>query len=705
MKKYINLENVGILDLLYILTKKYNTKPALQINEEGKLRAVSYDDLRERAVGVSTFLIEKQIPKGAHIAILSENRPEWAIAFFGIISAACVTVPLDAKLSLKEMLFILNDSKAECIFVSGDFLKIICESKNELPLIKYIVCFTKTGIQDVFFLNDLKRKDDVEGNRPQDVSPEDSVIIVYTSGTTGVAKGVELSYKNLLFEVMSIYNLIQFTTDDSFVSLLPLNHTLEITGGLVAPLYGGATVTYCDSLKPQRIISLMNEVRATGMICVPLILKMFYGGIIKEVGKQTKFKQKVFYALFGMSRGLLKFNIRIGRIVFKDIYKKFGKNFKCFVSGGAPLDVALEKDFNALGFTVLQGYGLTETSPVISVNTFKRRRYGSVGRPLSGVIVKILKASESVLDGEIVVKGPNVMKGYYNNPVKTAEVLRDNWFYTGDIGYLDEGGFLFISGRLKNLIVLGGGKKIFPEEVEQVISESPFIKEICVLGRQAVKGIRAGSEEVYAVIVPNLDKFSENDRENKEEIKNKISSELARLEENLAEYKRISDFSLYFDELPKTSTKKIKRKDVLGLIEKLEGENKLEAKGKFLESMEFKDDDLTRSLRVLISREAGVASDKISPNSYLYQDLGVDSLRKVELLCAVEKELAIHIPENMAYEIRTFADLAKFAAEYKEGRKDIEFDVEGEVKKIDKKTKAFYPYRLFAAFLMKIFFK
>lgn len=703
MKKHVNLENVGILDLLYILTKKYNSRPALRIKEKGAMQVVSYDDLRERSVGVSTFLIDRQIPKGAHIAILSENRPEWAIAFFGIVSAACVTVPVDAKLSLREMLFIINDSQSQCVFVSGDFLETVYTHKNEIPLVKYIVCFSESQLEGVIYLNDLKRKEDLPGNRPADVKPQDTMIIVYTSGTTGVAKGVELSYKNLLFEVMSLYNLVKFTTDDSFVSILPLNHTLEITGGLIAPLYGGATVTYCDTLKPHNIISLMNEVKATGMICVPLILKMFYGGIIKEVEKQDNFKKKVFYGLLGLSRFMLRFNVAIGRIVFKNIYKKFGKNFKCFVSGGAPLDIALEKDFNALGFTILQGYGLTETSPVISVNTFKKKRYGSVGRPLDGVTIKILKASESVLDGEIIVKGPNVMKGYFNNPVKTEEVLRDGWFYTGDIGYLDEDGFLFISGRIKNLIVLGGGKKIFPEEVEQVMNESPYIKEICVLGRCADKGIRAGSEEVYAVVVPNVDKFSEGIK-NKDEIRKKISEEFLRLSENLADYKRISDFSLYFDDLPKTSTRKIKRKDVLALIDKLEKENVFEEKGKFLENIEFNEDELTKNLRMLVSRESGVSLGKIMPNSYLYEDLGIDSLQKVEFLCLIEKELGIHISENMAYEIRTFSDLAKFSAEYKGGRKDIEFDVTREIEDIDAKAKKFFAYRLFSVFIMKMFF-
>ncbi|MFA5272439.1 MAG: AMP-binding protein [Candidatus Omnitrophota bacterium] len=566
MKKHVNLENVGILDLLYILTKKYNQKSALQIKEEGVLRKITYDDLRERSVGVSTFLIEKQIQKGAHVAILTENRPEWAITFFGIMSAACVTVPIDAKLSLKEITFILNDSKAEVLFVSGDFIDLIYPVRNEFKNLKVIVCFEKTAYNDIFYFNDLKFDAAKQQNRPQDVLPQDSVIIVYTSGTTGIAKGVELSYKNILFEAMMLYELIQFDMDDSFISLLPLNHMLEITGGLIAPLYAGATVTYCDTLKPNYIISLMHEVKATGMICVPLILKMFYSGIIKEVEKQSRYKQKLFYSLFNISHFFIKFNINIGRILFAGIYKKFGKNFKSFVSGGAPLDVQLERNFNALGFIILQGYGLTETAPVACVNTRKVRRYGSVGKPLKGVKIDILKADPTAKDGEIIIFGPNIMKGYYNNLEKTREVIKDGWFYTGDIGYFDRAGFLYISGRIKNLIVLGGGKKIFPEEIEQVMSESPYIKEICVLGKYAKEGLKAGTEEVFAVIVPNTDKFDAEERKDKVVIKEKVRLELNRLSENLAEYKRVSDFVLSFDELPKTSTRKIKRKAVVDLF-------------------------------------------------------------------------------------------------------------------------------------------
>jgi long-chain acyl-CoA synthetase len=295
---------------------------------------------------------------------------------------------------------------------------------------------------------------------------------------------------------------------------------------------------------------------------------MFYSGIIKEVQKQTQLKQRIFRFLFKLSHFLLKFNISAGWLFFAGIHQKFGKNFKCFVSGGAPLDITLEKDFNALGFIILQGYGLTETAPVICVNTYKRRRYGSVGRPLKGVKVEILKENPQAKEGEVIVYGLNVMKGYFNNLEKTEEVLKEGWFHTGDIGYLDKDGFLYISGRIKNLIVLGGGKKVFPEEIEQVMSESPYIKEICVIGKKAKEGLKAGTEEVFAVIVPNLEKFNAEERKDKSLLGAKIHAELNRLSENLAEYKRISDFMLYFEELPKTSTRKIKRKLIEELLKK-----------------------------------------------------------------------------------------------------------------------------------------
>jgi long-chain acyl-CoA synthetase len=268
----------------------------------------------------------------------------------------------------------------------------------------------------------------------------------------------------------------------------------------------------------------------------------------------------------GVSKWFLKRNIRIGCLFFSAVHKEFGGRLRGFVSGGAPLNNEVELSFSALGFWILQGYGLTETSPVISVNTYKAYRFGSVGRPLPGLRVKILAENSEAKDGEILTRGHHIMRGYFRDPEKTAEVIKDGWLHTGDIGHLDKDGFLYITGRIRNLIVLGAGKKVFPEEVEQVMSRSPLIKEICVLGRVATKGLRKGCEEVYAVVAVNLDMFTADERKNPDLVKKKIASEISRLGADLAEYKKIGDFEVWPEELPKTASRKIKRKALADII-------------------------------------------------------------------------------------------------------------------------------------------
>ena len=558
------LKNITIIDILEAINKKYGDAIALRINmKDDSFRQISYIELGRRTADVSASLMRLGVEKGDRIAILSESRPEWAIAFFGIVSCGGITVPMDIKLSDAEIEFILNDSGAKCIFVSQKLLEAILRIKPKLSFLQNIICLDEVG-QGVLLLKDFKAVEKEITNR--DIQAVDTALIIYTSGTTGIAKGVEITYKNLFFEVMSLNDYIHFSSDDNFLSILPLNHMLELTGGLIAPLYAGACVTYCDSLKPPVLMRLMQETKATTMICVPLVLKMFHNGIMKKIDSSEPRKKKMFYRMLGLSKFLLNFNVRIGRTLFTELHNQFGGHLKCFVSGGAPLDPHVEEDFHALGFNVLQGYGLTETAPVITVNTFSERKYTSVGIPLKGVEVKILKANKGDREGEILVRGPNVMRGYYKNKEKTDEVLKDGWFYTGDIGYIDDDGFLYITGRIKNMIVLGGGKKVHPEEIEEVISKSPFIKEMCVLGKKATAGLKAGTEEVFAVIVPNIDAFSKEEKQNQELIKAKITSEINRLTNDLAEYKKIPDFMLYFDELPKTSTRKIKRKEVLETI-------------------------------------------------------------------------------------------------------------------------------------------
>ncbi len=461
------------------------------------------------------------------------------------------SAPVDVNLMPKEIQFILNDSKVKCIFTSEKYLNVIDDLKSVLPHLERIILLDKTERQDVIPLGKLKPHRGDQRTRP--VYPQDTALIVYTSGTTGVAKGVEISCKNLLFQVQAFSEILHCTTEDRLLSILPLNHMLEITGGLIAPLYGGACVTYCDTLKTTTMLSLMKKTGTTVMISVPLVLRMIRDGIIKKVEKRPPVARRAFRTAMALSKTLLKLNIRIGKTLFRPIHEEFGGRLRGFISGGAPLALDVEVDLNAMGFRVFQGYGLTETAPVISLNTYRENKYGSVGKPLPGIEVKIVK-------GEIITRGPHVMKGYYKNPEKTAEILKGEWFYTGDLGYFDRQGFLHISGRIKNMIVLGTGKKVFPEEVESVIEESPYVKEMTVLGRQSTRSARKGHEEVYAVIVPELDSFGTDERNDALEIKKKISSEITRLGKNLAKYKRIIDFEIRHESLPRTVTKKVKRK-------------------------------------------------------------------------------------------------------------------------------------------------
>ena len=552
------LKNITIKDILEALNKKYGDKTALRIkNEDGSFRQISYAKLGRRVVSISSVLINLGIKKGEPVAIFSENRPEWVAAYFGIISCASIVLPIDIKLTDNEVQFILNDSQAKCVFVSGKYLSMIDRLRIVLPHIQNIIVFDACQRNDVIQLNKLRPHRGKERDRP--IYPEDTAIIVYTSGTTGVAKGVELSYKNLLFQVLEFSQIIRCTPKERLLSVLPLNHMLEITGGLIAPLYAGSCVTYCDTLKTNALLPLMRETGTTAMICVPLVLKLIHSGIMKKCAKLSPLKKKTFEILLSVSKFLLKLKIRLGRLLFSSVHKEFGGKLHTFISGGAPLDTDIEIDLNAMGFRILQGYGLTETGPVISVNTFRDNRFGSVGKPLPGVEVKICKNKDADTEGEILTRGPHVMKGYFRNPEKTAQTIVDGWLHTGDLGYFDKDGFLYISGRKKNMIILGSGKKVFPEEVEEVIGKSPYIKEICVLPKTAVRGIRKGHEEVYAVIVPDLELFGQNKITAKEEIKNKISSEIAELSKCLAPHKRIMNFDISYGELPKTATKKIRR--------------------------------------------------------------------------------------------------------------------------------------------------
>jgi long-chain acyl-CoA synthetase len=535
----------SVLSLMQFKSGLYGDRAAFHFYEDRQWKALTYSELSKKVRFLSDYLIEHGLNRGDRIAILSESRPEWVITFFAAIRSGAVVVPLDIKLTQTELVSILTDALPRLLFVSSQLAETVCAIKKQLPF-----------VEEIILIDALLQPSNEHEGRERD--PEETALIVYTSGTTGAPKGVMISFRNLGYQVMNFECVMKITSQDILLSMLPLNHLLELTCGLLGVLYAGGSICYCQSLFPQEIAQIMREKRVTAMITVPLFLKMLKAGIEKEIGRAGRIKRRMFqFALKVSACVRLPF---VRRLVFHDIHKTFGGRFRNFISGGAPLDPEIARFFDLLGFPIYQGYGLTETSPVISVNTPRHNRINSVGRPLPGARVRILRRDGG--EGEILTAGPHVMKGYYKRSDLTDEVIDDEgWFHTGDLGKLDQDGFLYVTGRIKNLIVLGSGKKVNPEEVEAIISASPMIKEVCVVGRLSGDGILRGTEEVCAVVVPAdsmLQQFKES-----AELLESIKKEIAGLALELAAYKRPSKVFVRLEAFPQTSTRKIKRAVVL----------------------------------------------------------------------------------------------------------------------------------------------
>jgi long-chain acyl-CoA synthetase len=349
------------------------------------------------------------------------------------------------------------------------------------------------------------------------------------------------------------------------LSMLPLNHLLELTCGFLGALYAGGRICYFHSLFPHEIAEIMRDKKVTCMITVPLFLKMLKAGIEREAARGGKINRLLFSFMLEVA-ALIRVPV-IRKLIFRKVHKRLGGGLRAFISGGAPLEPEVSEFFDRLGIPIYQGYGLTETSPVISVNTPAHNRAGSVGRPLPGVRVRILQNGTN--EGEILTVGPHVMKGYYGREDLTREVIdEEGWFHTGDLGRIDRDGYLYVTGRIKNLIVLGSGKKVNPEEVEAIISQSALIKEVCVVGQLAREGMQRGFEEICAVAVPSEALVSRSSERGA--IRDEVAKEIDRLAMSLAPFKRPSRVVIRLEDLPKTSTRKVKRALVLEWLDRKE---------------------------------------------------------------------------------------------------------------------------------------
>ena len=550
----------NFLDLMQEKGDIYGQVKALTLKTKEGYEELSYIEISRKAKKFANYLIETVgVQRGERIAIICESRSEFSIGMFASIQTGAITVPLDVKLTVPEHIHILNDCNPRILLCSSHYLEHAIEVKNNVSSIEYIFVLDDENEQTAEncpLVSTLEADIEKDLGRPRTL--DETALIVYTSGTTGNPKGVMISFGNIYSQLRDFEYMFKLTNEHTLLSILPLNHLLELDCGFFGMLYMGAKVVYIKSLNPKELTSTMKEKGITNMIVVPLVAKMLKNSIDKQIKKQPETAQKAFKVLYALA----KFTPRkVRRLMFKSVIDGLGGKLECFICGGAPLEDSVAEFFERIGIPVFQGYGLTETSPTISTNRYGHSKIGTVGQALPSVMVKIAD------NGEILATGPNVMQGYYNKPEMTKEVIdEDGWFHTGDIGEIDKDGFIKITGRIKNMIVLGGGKKIFPEEVEAVLETSELIKEVCVMSLTIKSGNKAGTEEVGAIICPADDLQKKSD----EEIQKLLEDEVKKLSEaNLAPYKAPTVIVLHRDELPKTSTRKVKRKDLKEWYESL----------------------------------------------------------------------------------------------------------------------------------------
>ena len=549
----------NVLSLLDERTKKFGERIALGTKTPLGWKEFTYKGIGMLSRKLACYLIDyMNVKKGDRLAILSESKPEYGACVFASAMAGMVTVPLDVKLTKYELHSILSDCEPIVMLVSANYLQTALELKKELGCIKEIIMMDEP-YSDIECKSLYNLPDNYEARwRPR--SSKSTAFIIYTSGTTGSPKGVEISFGNMLSQLDDLADALHKILPDravTILSILPMNHLFEMTVGFSTFLNFGFSVYYTPSLKPKDILGIMRAKKVDFMIVVPAFLKLLKTGIESEINNSPKHVQMIFNFMIKLSKFIPSY--RIKKIMFKKIHDKFGGHFMGCISGGAPLDISVGEFFERIGIKVYQGYGLSETSPVVSVNTDKRNDLASVGRPLKSFEARIDKET-----GELQLRGPAIMKGYHNQPELTAETIGpDGWLHTGDIAKITKDGHIYITGRIKNMIVLSGGKKVFPEEVEAVLEKSSYFAEVCVLGVERTFGSKDGTEDIAAVIVPSEEIISKYDEDTVEKL---CRDEVKRLSERLTPYKRPINIVISRNPLPRTTTRKVKRKEVRELV-------------------------------------------------------------------------------------------------------------------------------------------
>ena len=524
----------------------------------GTYEEITYKTLAEDIDNFGTAMMELGL-ENQNIAVIGESRYKWIVTYLSTVNGVGTIVPLDKELPINELEYLIERATVSAIIYSGKMEKPIKDIFKKYSFIKYIINMDASEDEDNNLSFDKlleKGKDEINNNNKQfieaKINPNEMKILLFTSGTTGLAKGVMLSHKNIVSNIIAVSKYVNTNEKDTFLSVLPIHHTYECTVGILSPIYQGSSVAFCEGLK--HIVKNLKESKATLMLGVPLLYSSIYSKMMRKAEKEGSLKK--LQKGIAINNGLKKIGIDKSKKLFSKIHEALGGNVRSFISGAAALDSQVGEFFRDIGIPIIEGYGLTECSPILSCNLDRLPLSGTVGLALPEVEVEINNPDDDGM-GEIITKSDCVMLGYYKDEDATNEVIRDGWFYTGDLGYIDEKGYIRITGRQKNVIVTRNGKNIFPEEVELYLNKSDYIKEVIVWGDDNEK---QGDVLVNAEIFPDHEYIAEKDEKySKEQLKELMQEIIFNVNDKMPLYKRIRRFNIRDKEFEKTTTKKIKR--------------------------------------------------------------------------------------------------------------------------------------------------
>jgi len=610
-----------LLELFETSTKRHATRVAMRIERDGRKEQYTYADLRELATRVAGFLASQGIKPGERVLLVSANAPEWGMTYFGVLKAGATCIPCDPESSTSEILNFARAGNAAGIITSEKVLEDNPDLREQLEQQGGTRLWT---YNEVFELPDEQTEDERIALLPQRVHAQSVASLIFTSGTTGQPKGVMLSHRNLTSMVSMLSSVFDMSISDGVLSVLPLHHTFEFSTGFLTPLSRGAQITYLPELTSDALARAIKNGHVTGMVGVPALWELLHRRIKNRLYENSDWIGKTADNLIWSNAWLRdKTSVNLGQVLFYPIHEGLGGRIRYFISGGSALSEKIQRDFHGLGFTILEGYGLTEASPVLTVTRPENRMLtGTVGKPLPGVEVRIAEPDASGV-GEVIARGPNVMLGYYENETATRATLVDRWLYTGDLGRVDEDGNLYLVGRSKEIIVDTNGKNVYPDELEELYENSPYVKELSIVG------LADGIGEKVACLVVADDEYDI--ALSRAELHRLVEEHFREVSASLPYYKRVKVLHFTDIELPRTATRKVKRREVVQIMEALEEKQK---SGRQSLAQESADADALW-LMGIVATVANRPRAEVTIETRL-SDLGFDSLMFVELATAIE---------------------------------------------------------------------